>query len=184
MTDAINHDTRRADDPDREAQRILQASMAQIDAATEETRGEIDGLAELVFALVGHAANLSDRLGELAVTEIDVHTLSAMRDEVSCLDATANKTIGRLQFAERLHQRLSSVQGNLDTLSDTLHESPLSRSSWGRFLDKSRAAFMMDAERVLLDGTEQPAPFKPSANQPLADNIALFATRRGDSNAD
>ena len=176
-------DASMSEDHDIEVGRFLHASAVQIEAATEETQGEIDGLAQLVLALVGHAANMSRRLEELAAADIDVGTLAAMRDEISSLDAAANKTIARLQFADRLHQRLSNVKGNLDALADLLGESPLSDTRWSNFLESSRAAFTMESERVLFDQILDTSPASESANESLGDNIALFSPRTGDADA-
>lgn len=177
------HDSPPARDEDRNVGRFLHASAVQIEAATEETQGEIDGLAQLVLALAGHASNMSRRLEELAAADVDVGTLSAMREEISSLDAAANKTIARLQFADRLHQRLSNVKGNLDALADLLGESPMSRKRWDNFLEQSRAAFTMESERVLFDQILDTSPTGESANESLGDNIALFAPRTGGSDA-
>ncbi len=174
-------EARMSDQHDIHVDRFLHASAVQIEAATEETQDEIDGLAQLVLALVDHTSNMSRRLDELASSEIDVGTLAAMRDEIASLDAAANKTIARLQFADRLHQRLSNVKGNLDALAELLGETTLSGKRWNLFLESSRAAFTMESERVLFDQILDTSPESESANESLGDNIALFSPKSGDS---
>ena len=95
----------------------LEDSARQVQAAAEETQAEIDGLTTLVIALAKHATVLSQRLDEQPESSLPAAQLDALRHEVSSLDAAANKTIARLQFAERLQQRLANVQLNLDALS-------------------------------------------------------------------
>lgn len=100
----------------RAGQRLFD-SARQVRAAAEETQAEIDGLTSLVISLAKHASILSRRLDEQPEHALPPGQLDAMRREVSSLDAAANKTIARLQFAERLQHRLMNVQLNLDALS-------------------------------------------------------------------
>ena len=99
------------------AGQCLHNCAIQVQAAAEETQAEIDGIAELVIALAGHASALSHRLDRAsAANESD--DIARLREDMSALDAVANKTIARLQFADQLQQRLSTVQHNLNSLAD------------------------------------------------------------------
>ena len=170
--------------PGRETQqdvsRFLHASAVQIEAATEETRDEIESLTQLVIALAQHASAMNRRLDRLAELNLAPEDLAGIREDIKSLDAAANKTIARLQFADRMHQRLANVQVNLDALAELMGEKPMSRKSWTAFLEQSRRTFTMEHERTLFDsvlGVDAPGE---SANESLGDNIALFSPRRGE----
>ncbi len=98
------------------AGQCLHNCAIQVQAAAEETQAEIDGIAELVVALAGHASKLSRKLDQASSDESE--DISRLREDMSALDAVANKTIARLQFADQLQQRLSTVQHNLNSLAD------------------------------------------------------------------
>lgn len=101
-----------------EAGRQLAESALHVQAAAEETQAEIDGLTKLVVALAKHATALGRRVDAHADADLEADKLVLLREEISALDAAANKTIARLHFAERLQQRLAKVQTNLQTVSD------------------------------------------------------------------
>ena len=100
------------------AGQCLHNCAIQVQAAAEETQAEIDGIAELVIALAGHASALSRRLDKASSGANESDDIARLREDMSALDAVANKTIARLQFADQLQQRLSTVQHNLNSLAD------------------------------------------------------------------
>ena len=100
------------------AGQCLHTCAIQVQAAAEETQAEIDGIAELVIALAGHASALSHRLERASGSATELAEVRRLRDDMSALDAVANKTIARLQFADQLQERLSTVQHNLNSLAD------------------------------------------------------------------
>ena len=100
------------------AGQCLHNCAIQVQAAAEETQAEIDGIAELVIALAGHASALSRRLDEASRDASEAGEIARLREDMSALDAVANKTIARLQFADQLQQRLCNVQHNLNSLAD------------------------------------------------------------------
>ena len=100
------------------AGQCLHNCAIQVQAAAEETQAEIDGIAELVIALAGHASTLSHRLDKASSGADQSDEISRLREDMSALDAVANKTIARLQFADQLQHRLSTVQHNLNSLAD------------------------------------------------------------------
>lgn len=100
------------------AGQCLHNCAIQVQAAAEETQAEIDGIAELVIALAGHASALSRRLERAGSNGTESEEITRLREDMSALDAVANKTIARLQFADQLQQRLSTVQHNLNSLAD------------------------------------------------------------------
>lgn len=100
------------------AGQCLHTCAIQVQAAAEETQAEIGGIAELVIALAGHASALSRRLDRASGSARESEEITRLREDMSALDAVANKTIARLQFADQLQQRLSTVQHNLNSLAD------------------------------------------------------------------
>ena len=104
----------------RNARAYLHASAEEIRSAAAETQAEIDGMARLVTSLAEHVVGMSMQLDRLEHESLRPEDMKAMRDEVSSLDAVSNKTIARLQFAERLNRRLMAVQKNLDALAIVL----------------------------------------------------------------
>jgi hypothetical protein len=107
---------------DADVRRYLRASAEQIRLATAETQTELDGMARLVISLARHVVGMSAQLDRLEERSLRPEDMKAVRDEVSSLDAVSNKTIARLQFAERLNRRLVTVQKNLSALAGILSD--------------------------------------------------------------
>ena len=59
----------------------------------------------------------------------------------------------RLQFADRMNQRLSNVASNLAGLADLMQpaEWPATDIKWREFLKRTRATFSMEQERQMFD---------------------------------
>ena len=122
------------------AGQCLHNCAIQVQAAAEETQAEIDGIAELVIALAGHAGKLSRRLDQASASGDESDDIARLREDMSALDAVANKTIARLQFADQLQQRLSTVQHNLNSLADWFSAAEFLLQEQLPTSDKARAA--------------------------------------------
>lgn len=170
---------RRQQATDQSIGRFLHASAVQIEAATNETQEELEGLTQLLIALAQHASGMNRRLDNFARLNLEPQDMAAIREEIASLDAAAMKTISRLQFADRLHQRLSNVQGNLDALAELMGQPDVSPGRWTQFLQDSRDNFTMEHERELFDRVLQEDLGSPPANDSQTDNIALFDMTRG-----
>jgi len=171
------------EDAQKNVSRFLRASAVQIEAATSETREEIENLTQLVIALAQHASTMNRRLDRFSELNLAPEDLAGIRGDITSLDAAANKTIARLQFADRMHQRLTNVQTNLDALAVLIGEKTMSPKRWSAFLEESRATFTMEHERSLFDSMVGGRSDDESANDSIGDNIALFEPVRGDGDA-
>jgi len=59
----------------------------------------------------------------------------------------------RLQFADRLNQRLSNVVKNLTDLAKLMNSSdlPITQAKWAGYLNEARTTFTMELERKMFD---------------------------------
>lgn len=105
----------------------------QIKAAMDEERAEIAGLSQ-------HLLNAHTFAGK---KQIDQQT---MLQEMG-------SAIAKLQFADRLSQRLLNVAKNLERLGDFLseHNGKIDQYSWDEILQEVNFSFSMESERQLLD---------------------------------
>ncbi len=95
--------------------------------------------------------------------EMDGLTASAVGDG----EAVSMDLITRLQSVDRLMQRLSNVQVNLERLARFLDSegTQLTDAPWTALLKDARASFTMEQEREMFDSTiEQSKEFKRSCS--------------------
>ena len=141
-------------DQDGTAARLVQLCAEQIRAAVDEASSEIESLSLAVLDTARHADQLAGR--ELAGDK------NAGDDSQPLKEAALNAS-SRLQFADRMSQRLSNTASNLAALAQLMQttERPISDEDWSTFLDDARARFTMEHERRMFDAvfeTAGPAP--------------------------
>ena len=149
-------------DPDQDgtAARLVQLCAEQIRAAVDEASSEIESLSLAVLDTARHADRLAGR-GRSAGRE-PAGDKNAGDDSQPLKEAALNAS-SRLQFADRMSQRLSNTASNLAALAQLMQttERPISDEDWSTFLDAARARFTMEHERRMFDAvfeTAGPAP--------------------------
>lgn len=149
-------------DPDQDgtAARLVQLCAEQIRAAVDEASSEIESLSLAVLDTARHADRLAGRdspAGREPAGGKDAADASQPLKEAA-LNASS-----RLQFADRMSQRLSNTASNLTALAQLMQttDRPISDEDWSTFLDAARARFTMEHERRMFDAvfeTAGPAP--------------------------
>ena len=138
----------------REAQRVarlVQLCVRQIGDAMDEATTEIAALSVSVLEAARQANALSsstDRGERRPQTRSSTGSGDPERLQRLAMDASS-----KLQFADRLHQRLSNVSGNLTALAELLTSigGPITDQRWSEFLHAARHRFTMEQERVTFD---------------------------------
>ncbi len=136
---------------DSTAAKLLALYADQIRVAIDEAFGEIDGLSRAVLDAARHANELvvvvdgQTRNGARESNQAETESL-ALQDAVSIASM-------RLQFADRLGQRLSNVSRNLADLATLMQtvDLPITETRWSACLKATRAAFTMEQERQMFD---------------------------------
>lgn len=115
----------------------------QVTAAVDEAFHEIDALSRSFLETAQQANKLLDAVDDLSTGSGKPHPLQSAVQEASI----------RLQFADRLHQRLSNVSKNLMGFAELIQttELPIESTAWATFLEKMRATFTMEQERQMFD---------------------------------
>ena len=108
----------------------------QIKSSMEEARGEVSDLSQ--FLLSAH--KLAG--GNIEAQGVQEEILEQMR-----------AALAKLQFADRLSQRLLNIANNLDRLESFLSESSSDPQNcdWEGILEEVRHSFSMEEERKLFD---------------------------------
>lgn len=130
--------------------RLLELCAAQIAAAVDEAYREIDGLAAAIVSTAKQVTSLpaeGDTVSVDATAEYDNSASS------KALGHSLNKIVMRLQFANRLRQRLSNVQTNLLRMAEFTrgNSMPAEEGLWSNLLEQTRATFTMEQERQMFD---------------------------------
>lgn len=140
-------------DTDSEAARFLALCASQIGAAVDEAFCEIDGLSCAVLDSAQH----TDTLIAVAKDSSPDAALRSERLEFASRELleSARTASARLQFVDRLEQRLLNVSKNLAGLARRMRsiEMPITKSEWSACLAASRATFTMEQERQMFDET-------------------------------
>lgn len=119
--------------------------------AVEEAFREIDGLSRAVLDSARHAdALLTSRNGQDAKAGSAADMGEA--DSWALQEAVRNASM-RLQFADRLEQRLSNVSRNLNGLAKLMQsiDLPITDTQWKTCLETMRSTFTMEQERQMFD---------------------------------
>ena len=150
-------------DTDGTAARLVKLCAEQIRAAMDEASSEIASLSLAVLDTARHA----DRLAERGVSARSGATDDkGPDDESQPLREAALNASSKLQFADRMSQRLSNTASNLAALAQLMQntDSPISEEDWSAFLGAARARFTMEHERRMFD-----AVFEQAASAQLTD---------------
>ena len=131
--------------------RMIELCAAQTNKAMQEAFAEIEQLSRSVIDVARCADAVSDDSASgdsgpsIAATQAQAH-LQALR--LAALSASA-----KLQFADRLQQRLSNVTANLNGLADIVRTRPdgMDESRWSEYLQMARATYTMQEERHMFD---------------------------------
>ena len=126
--------------------RLMELCATQISAAFDEAIVDIDALSQSVLDVARHADELAAQYG-------DVNGKDVNDGDCAELQGAAMSASARLQFADRLSQRLSNVSKNLASLAEMLQTNvqPISNDAWMSFLGTVRAQFTMEQERAMFD---------------------------------
>ena len=145
MHHADNNDVASRDpEPATEIAGLMDLCASQIMAAVDEALGECDALCRSVL----DAARLASAfLGESGPSD------ERMQADARALQQAAQDASLRLQFIDRLNQRMSNVSRNLAGLAELMQSTdlPISENAWSRFLEETRASFTMAQERQMFD---------------------------------
>jgi len=121
----------------------------QIDAGIEEAFGEISDLSQSLLRAAGYASDLG------AARKDPQHHAAVCRPEqvLESMSEAMSLALVKLQFADRLGQRLSNVRDNLARLAELMSSPDVSvtEKSWSDFLVDVRASFTMEDERRIFD---------------------------------
>lgn len=125
--------------------KFLAVSSALIDAALSEAFGDANELGDLLAKLDDAAKNI-----EISQTSQDSHDTSHKENEINQL---SKQSIVKLQFIDRIEQRLSNVKKNCQLLASFIesNEGNLEDNFWPEFIVKARQGFTMESEKVIFD---------------------------------
>ena len=142
------------------AARLVQLCAEQIRAAVDEASSEIESLSLAVLDTARHADRLA---GRVRPSGAGLAGEKGAGDESQPLREAALNASSKLQFADRMSQRLANTASNLAALAQLMQttERPISDEDWSTFLDAARARFTMEHERRMFDAvfeTAGPAP--------------------------
>ena len=129
----------------RNAALLVDLCAEQIRAAIKEASADIEALSLSVLDTARHAEQLIE---------------PARAPDSRPLREAVRSASSRLQFADRLNQRLSNTAANLAALAEFMRasEQPISDAGWPVFLDAARARFTMEQERRMFDAVFGTAP--------------------------
>ncbi len=130
---------------------LIDLCVDQIKAALDQAFAEIDALSGAVLDTARHANALLDTV-KAQNPDINPANESASGDG-QALQQAVQKACSRLQFADRLNQRLSNVSTNLTGLAELMQCNDLSitGNKWTEFLKQARRTFTMEPERQMFD---------------------------------
>ena len=131
--------------------RLIDLCVDQIKVALDEAFAEIDALSGAVLDTARHANALLDTV-KARNPDINPANESASGAGQALQQAVQN-AYSRLQFADRLNQRLSNVSTNLTGLAELMQANDLSitDNKWTEFLKQTRRTFTMEPERQMFD---------------------------------
>ncbi len=140
----------------RNAALLVDLCAEQIQAAISEASSDIEALSLSVLDTARHA----DKLIEPDRSGPGGETSAGQGPDSGPLKEAVRNASQRLQFADRLSQRLSNTAANLAALADFMQadEQPVSDEGWSAFLDAARARFTMEQERRMFDAIFGTAP--------------------------
>ena len=80
-------------------------------------------------------------------------SLAEAEADSQALQKAVRSATMRLQFADRLQQRLTNIAENLTRLAKLMQsiDLPITDAQWSEYLDTTRAKFTMEQERQMFD---------------------------------
>jgi len=131
-------------EPASETTRLVELCAHQIMTALDEALGECDALSSSILDAARFASAL---LSESSTSDKWMHA-----DALALQEAAQDASL-RLQFIDRLNQRLSNVSRNLLGLVELMQSTdlPISEIAWSRFLEEARETFTVTQERQMFD---------------------------------
>ncbi len=136
---------------DSETGQLIDLCAEQIKAALDEALREIDALSDSALDTARHASAL---LGAINVQNLEVNPVGeSVSADCQALQQAVRKVCIRMQFADRLNQRLSNVAKNLAGLAELMKSSdlPITADKWTEFLNEARTTFTTERERKMFD---------------------------------
>lgn len=153
----------------------------QIDVAADEAFREVSSLSRAVLDSAQRANEM------LTASEERNRTEGVACVDLRALQEALQRACTRLQFADRLCQRLSNVSTNLAGLAKLMQSEdlPIADTRWSAFLEAMRANYTMEQERQMFDailegGTKNAnsaAASCPSDELTLFDRKAAYDSR-------
>lgn len=134
-----------------ETSQLLELCADQIRTAIDEALHEVDGLSVSVLDTARHASALLSAGGEQSPGGNNANDFASA--DIQALQQSVQDTYMQLQFADRLHQRLSNVAKNLAGLAKLMQQIglPITDIEWLAFLNEARGNFTMKQERQMFD---------------------------------
>lgn len=128
----------------------------QIDAGMGEARHEITCLSESLL-------RIADELNQLVASSNTIQRSAdndQTRQSLEAVSTSLNLALAKLQFADRLNQRVSNVRNNLLQLSAqvSLPTPTIAEDSWDEFLHRVRDNFTLEDERLMFDSVMRNLP--------------------------
>lgn len=131
---------------------LIDLCVDQIKAALDQAFAEIGALSGAVLDTARHANALLDTV-KAQNPDINPANESSASGDGQALQQAVQNAYSRLQFADRLNQRLSNVSTNLTGLAELMQANDLSitGNKWTEFLKQTRRTFTMESERQMFD---------------------------------
>ena len=156
-----------------DAAQLVELCADQIQSALTEALAEIGELSVAVLDTARHAGELLGQVqGDSAEAGIPPAGSEPLRQ-------AAARASSRLQFADRLSQRVSNVSSNLTALATLMKSSdrPLTNERWRGFLLEARNRFTMEQERLMFDAVFGTAPSgQDVAEDDASEDLIFFDT--------
>lgn len=163
----------------RDSVQFIHFCAGQVETAMTEAYQEIDALTQ---AIVDTATNVA-LLQSTAAVAVDDAAREAVNSSADAATESVNSLYVRLQFADRLSQRLSNIKLNLGRLASSMFcdQRPVSDATWTQLLEQARATFTMEEEREIFDAEFSGSIFAKSriaasdVESSLSDDSVIFS---------
>ncbi len=159
-----------------DAARLVELCADQIQSALAEALAEIGELSVAVLDTARHAGDLLGQVNDSASSP----EAGALANGSESLRQAAASASSRLQFADRLSQRMSNVSSNLNALAVLMKSSdgPLTHERWQGFLLEARGRFTMEQERRMFDAVFGTSTSEQDVveNNDASDDLIFFDT--------
>ena len=125
----------------------------QIRFANEEASRDVDALTKSFLSAVCQVDSTPTTAGNRDKQKSDVADQAPSPDVAQILRSAVMEAIARLQFSDRLSQRLMNVCKNLTACAEFLgrNDASISANELTAFLETIRSSFTMEQERKMFD---------------------------------